>query len=99
MYSFLFCFKCLIVLALTSFVCVPVFVCVCVLMPLADDQISVKVNESGWAWMICGERLIIWKICQTPVAKVQYISMHQPNNGFMIHGETCTGFRFSTVMV
>lgn len=36
----------------------------------ADDQISVKVNESGWAWMVCGERLIIWKICQTPVAKL-----------------------------
>ncbi|XP_036413651.1 nuclear pore complex protein Nup133 [Colossoma macropomum] len=36
----------------------------------ADDQISVKVEESGWAWMVCGERLIIWKICQTPVAKL-----------------------------
>uniref|UniRef100_A0A8B9HKR4 Nucleoporin 133 n=1 Tax=Astyanax mexicanus TaxID=7994 RepID=A0A8B9HKR4_ASTMX len=36
----------------------------------ADDQISVKVDESGWAWMVCGERLIIWKICQTPVAKL-----------------------------
>uniref|UniRef100_A0A673Y3I9 Nuclear pore complex protein Nup133 n=1 Tax=Salmo trutta TaxID=8032 RepID=A0A673Y3I9_SALTR len=40
-----------------------------------DDQISVKVDESGWAWMVCGERLIIWKICQTAVAKVQ-ISSH-----------------------
>lgn len=39
-------------------------------MSLADEQISVKVNESGWAWMVCGERLIIWKICQTAVAKV-----------------------------
>ncbi|XP_068176928.1 nuclear pore complex protein Nup133 [Antennarius striatus] len=36
----------------------------------ADDQISVEVNESGWAWMVCGERLIIWKICQTAVAKL-----------------------------
>ncbi|XP_076851304.1 nuclear pore complex protein Nup133 [Brachyhypopomus gauderio] len=36
----------------------------------ADDQISVKVEESGWAWMVCGERLIVWKICQTPVAKL-----------------------------
>lgn len=35
-----------------------------------DDQISVKVEESGWAWMVCGERLIIWKICQTAVAKL-----------------------------
>ncbi|XP_054460330.1 nuclear pore complex protein Nup133 [Anoplopoma fimbria] len=35
-----------------------------------DDQISVKVDESGWAWMVCGERLIIWKISQTAVAKL-----------------------------
>ena len=41
-------------------------------VPLADDQISVKVNESGWAWMVCGEKLIIWKICQTAVAKVEF---------------------------
>lgn len=40
------------------------------LVTLADDQISVKVCESGWAWMVCGESLIIWKICQTAVAKV-----------------------------
>uniref|UniRef100_I3ITY7 Nuclear pore complex protein Nup133 n=1 Tax=Oreochromis niloticus TaxID=8128 RepID=I3ITY7_ORENI len=31
---------------------------------------DVKVCESGWAWMVCGESLIIWKICQTAVAKV-----------------------------
>ncbi|CAJ1052844.1 nuclear pore complex protein Nup133 [Xyrichtys novacula] len=36
----------------------------------ADEQISVKVDESSWAWMVCGERLIIWKICQTAVAKL-----------------------------
>lgn len=42
-----------------------------VLVLPADDHISVKVTESGWAWMVCGERLIIWKICQTAVAKVQ----------------------------
>lgn len=42
--------------------------CVCV----ADDQISVKLEESGWAWMVCGERLIIWKISQTAVAKVSH---------------------------
>lgn len=45
----------------------------CVLWPTDDDQISVKVDESGWAWMVCGERLIIWKICQTAVAKVQSV--------------------------
>lgn len=48
----------------------PVKVMEALTMAEADDQISVKVNESGWAWMVCGERLIIWKICQTAVAKL-----------------------------
>uniref|UniRef100_A0A671TNP8 Nuclear pore complex protein Nup133 n=1 Tax=Sparus aurata TaxID=8175 RepID=A0A671TNP8_SPAAU len=39
-------------------------------LTMADGKISVKVNESGWAWMVCGEKLIIWKICQTAVAKL-----------------------------
>lgn len=39
-------------------------------MAEADEQISVKVDESGWAWMVCGEKLIIWKISQTAVAKL-----------------------------
>ncbi|XP_037621481.1 nuclear pore complex protein Nup133 [Sebastes umbrosus] len=48
----------------------PVKVMEALTMADVDDQISVKVNESGWAWMVCGERLIIWKICQTAVAKL-----------------------------
>ncbi|XP_066515739.1 nuclear pore complex protein Nup133 [Hoplias malabaricus] len=48
----------------------PVKVMEALTMAEADDQISVKVEDSGWAWMVCGERLIIWKICQTPVAKM-----------------------------
>ncbi|XP_054634991.1 nuclear pore complex protein Nup133 [Dunckerocampus dactyliophorus] len=36
----------------------------------AEEPISVKVSESGWAWMVCGDRLIIWKICQRAVAKL-----------------------------
>lgn len=36
----------------------------------SEEQISVKVDDSGWAWMVCGEKLIIWKICQTAVAKL-----------------------------
>ncbi|XP_051939725.1 nuclear pore complex protein Nup133 isoform X2 [Hippocampus zosterae] len=35
-----------------------------------EERISVKVSESGWAWLVCGDRLIIWKIGQTPVAKL-----------------------------
>lgn len=40
-----------------------------------DDQISVKVEASGWAWMVCGERLIIWKVSQTSVAKVRKVTI------------------------
>ncbi|XP_030355451.1 nuclear pore complex protein Nup133 isoform X2 [Strigops habroptila] len=36
----------------------------------ADDQLSVQVNESGWAWLVHKERLIVWKIGQSPVAKL-----------------------------
>ncbi|XP_056136281.1 nuclear pore complex protein Nup133 [Lampris incognitus] len=48
----------------------PVKVMEALTMADADDQISVKVDESGWAWIVCGVRLIIWKICQTAVAKL-----------------------------
>ncbi|KAI3353546.1 hypothetical protein L3Q82_020061, partial [Scortum barcoo] len=48
----------------------PVKVMEALTMADADEQISVKVSESGWAWMVCGEKLIIWKICQTAVAKL-----------------------------
>ncbi|KAM9857526.1 nuclear pore complex protein Nup133 [Aulostomus maculatus] len=49
----------------------------------AEDHISVKVNESGWAWMVCGERLIIWKICQTAVAKLSVCKELQlPNSKY-----------------
>ncbi|XP_074781437.1 nuclear pore complex protein Nup133 isoform X3 [Athene noctua] len=36
----------------------------------ANDQLSVQVDESGWAWLVHKERLIIWKIGQSPVAKL-----------------------------
>ncbi|XP_056441809.1 nuclear pore complex protein Nup133 [Gadus chalcogrammus] len=48
----------------------PVKVMEALTMAEADDIISVKVDESGWAWMVCGKLLIIWKICQTVVAKL-----------------------------
>ncbi|XP_036386531.1 nuclear pore complex protein Nup133 [Megalops cyprinoides] len=48
----------------------PVKVMEALTMADAEDQISVKVEETGWAWMVCGERLIVWKICQTAVAKL-----------------------------
>lgn len=48
----------------------PVKVMEALTMVEAEDQISVKVSKSGWAWMVSGDRLIIWKICQTAVAKL-----------------------------
>ncbi|NXE47645.1 NU133 protein, partial [Casuarius casuarius] len=36
----------------------------------ADNQLSVQVDESGWVWLVHKERLIIWKIGQSPVAKL-----------------------------
>uniref|UniRef100_A0A671Q9C2 Nuclear pore complex protein Nup133-like n=1 Tax=Sinocyclocheilus anshuiensis TaxID=1608454 RepID=A0A671Q9C2_9TELE len=48
----------------------PVKVMEALTMADVDDQISVKVEASGWAWMVCGERLIIWKVSQTSVLSV-----------------------------
>uniref|UniRef100_A0A673K100 Nuclear pore complex protein Nup133-like n=1 Tax=Sinocyclocheilus rhinocerous TaxID=307959 RepID=A0A673K100_9TELE len=48
----------------------PVKVMEALTMADVDDQISVKVEASGWAWMVCGERLIIWKVSQMSVAKL-----------------------------
>uniref|UniRef100_A0A8C1D1K6 Nucleoporin 133 n=1 Tax=Cyprinus carpio carpio TaxID=630221 RepID=A0A8C1D1K6_CYPCA len=48
----------------------PVKVMEALTMADVDDQISVKVEASGWAWMVCGEQLIIWKVSQTSVAKL-----------------------------
>ncbi|NXG42669.1 NU133 protein, partial [Psilopogon haemacephalus] len=36
----------------------------------ANDQLSIQVDESGWAWLVHKEKLIIWKIGQSPVAKL-----------------------------
>uniref|UniRef100_A0A8C1NEG1 Nucleoporin 133 n=1 Tax=Cyprinus carpio TaxID=7962 RepID=A0A8C1NEG1_CYPCA len=48
----------------------PVKVMEALTMADVDDQISVKVEASGWAWMVCGEQLIIWKVSQTSVLSV-----------------------------
>lgn len=48
----------------------PVKVMEALTMADVDDHISVKVEASGWAWMVCGERLIVWKVSQTSVAKL-----------------------------
>ncbi|XP_078412670.1 nuclear pore complex protein Nup133 [Cetorhinus maximus] len=35
-----------------------------------DEPLSVKISENGWAWLVCGEKLIVWKIGQMPIAKL-----------------------------
>ncbi|XP_021423626.2 nuclear pore complex protein Nup133 [Oncorhynchus mykiss] len=66
----------------------PVKVMEALTMADADDQISVKVDESGWAWMVCGERLIIWKICQTAVAKLSVCKgLQLPTSEFVYYAD------------
>uniref|UniRef100_A0A7M4FGG8 Nuclear pore complex protein Nup133 n=1 Tax=Crocodylus porosus TaxID=8502 RepID=A0A7M4FGG8_CROPO len=48
----------------------PVKVMEALRMADADDQLSVQVDESGWAWLVYKERLTVWKIGQSPVAKL-----------------------------
>ncbi|KAM3623609.1 uncharacterized protein V6R79_013158 [Siganus canaliculatus] len=61
----------------------PVKVMEALTMADVDDQISVTVSESGWAWMVCGDRLILWKICQTAVAKLSVCKELQlPNSEY-----------------
>ncbi|CAH2251509.1 nuclear pore complex Nup133, partial [Pelobates cultripes] len=31
----------------------------------ADERLTVKIHEDGWAWLVYSDRLIIWKISQT----------------------------------
>ncbi|XP_069810810.1 nuclear pore complex protein Nup133 [Dendropsophus ebraccatus] len=34
-----------------------------------DDPLTVKIHELGWAWLVCGDHIIIWKISQSSSAK------------------------------
>ncbi|CAH7044527.1 nuclear pore complex protein Nup133 [Phodopus roborovskii] len=36
----------------------------------ADDQLSVHIDEGGWACLVCKEKLLIWKITVSPVTKL-----------------------------
>lgn len=35
-----------------------------------DDQFTVHIDESGWACLVCKEKLIVWKIGLSPVTKL-----------------------------
>ena len=39
-------------------------------MAEADEQLSVHVDEGGWACLVCTEKLLIWKIAVSPVTKL-----------------------------
>ncbi|KAG8440947.1 hypothetical protein GDO86_006618 [Hymenochirus boettgeri] len=34
------------------------------------DPLSAHIHDSGWAWLVCGDRLIIWKINHSTSAKL-----------------------------
>ncbi|KAH0519864.1 Nuclear pore complex protein Nup133 [Microtus ochrogaster] len=36
----------------------------------ADDQLSVHIDEGGWACLVCKEKLLVWKIAVSPVTKL-----------------------------
>ncbi|XP_068403752.1 nuclear pore complex protein Nup133 isoform X2 [Eschrichtius robustus] len=35
-----------------------------------DDQLTVHIDEGGWACLVCKEKLIIWKIALSPITKL-----------------------------
>lgn len=48
----------------------PVKVMEAITLAEVDEPLSVKISENGWAWLVCGEKLIVWKIGQMSVAKL-----------------------------
>ncbi|XP_015276923.1 PREDICTED: nuclear pore complex protein Nup133 [Gekko japonicus] len=48
----------------------PVKVIEALRMADAEDFVSIQLDESGWAWLVYRDRLIIWKISQSSVAKL-----------------------------
>lgn len=35
-----------------------------------DDQLTVNIDEGGWACLVCKDKLIIWKIALSPISKL-----------------------------
>ncbi|ELK34847.1 Nuclear pore complex protein Nup133 [Myotis davidii] len=35
-----------------------------------DDQLTVRIDEGGWACLVCRDKLIIWKITLSPISKL-----------------------------
>uniref|UniRef100_A0A8C4WV74 Nucleoporin 133 n=4 Tax=Eptatretus burgeri TaxID=7764 RepID=A0A8C4WV74_EPTBU len=47
----------------------PVAVMEALTMATAKQQKTVKINEHGWAWLVCGSRLLVWKVSHHCSAK------------------------------
>ncbi|XP_036133411.1 nuclear pore complex protein Nup133 [Molossus molossus] len=48
-----------------------------------DDQLTVHIDEGGWACLICKDKLIIWKIALSPISKLSVCKELQlPPSGF-----------------
>ncbi|GCB67786.1 hypothetical protein scyTo_0010298 [Scyliorhinus torazame] len=48
----------------------PVKVMEAITLAEADEPLSVKISDNGWAWLVCGEKLIVWKIGQMSIVKL-----------------------------
>ncbi|GAB1293790.1 Nuclear pore complex protein Nup133 [Apodemus speciosus] len=48
----------------------PVKIMEALTMADADEQLSVHIDEGGWACLVCTEKLLIWKIGVSPVTKL-----------------------------
>ncbi|XP_072907267.1 nuclear pore complex protein Nup133 [Hemitrygon akajei] len=48
----------------------PVKVMEAITLAEVHEPLSVKISETGWAWLICGEKLIVWKVGQMSVTKL-----------------------------
>ncbi|KAM7050152.1 nuclear pore complex protein Nup133 [Molossus nigricans] len=48
-----------------------------------DDQLTVHIDEGGWACLVCKDKLIIWKIALSPISKLSVCKELQlPPSGF-----------------
>ncbi|KAG9465472.1 hypothetical protein GDO78_018252, partial [Eleutherodactylus coqui] len=47
-----------------------------------DDSLMVKIHELGWAWLVCGDRIIIWKICQSSAKHMSCKELQLPPSEF-----------------
>uniref|UniRef100_UPI00358EE690 nuclear pore complex protein Nup133 n=2 Tax=Myxine glutinosa TaxID=7769 RepID=UPI00358EE690 len=47
----------------------PVAVMEALTLATAEQQKTVQINEHGWAWLVCGSRLLVWKVSHHCSAK------------------------------